>query len=218
MSNVVTESTSLSNEYDALVSRLKQLRREGTTPCAPAIAVVAYDSGAGVSSATRALACKMNAGPKALRAADVTVAVAADGVLCTTGSIPEFIERIFEQHRTALKFVFNPASDERSQAGFDQLTDQASFEHCLAAAQSLFRLVLVECPPLKKSAEIATVAPLVDGVLIVVEANRTTRSQIERLVNTIQTAGGNILGCVLNKQTFLIPTVLYQICEKAGLI
>jgi Mrp family chromosome partitioning ATPase len=76
----------------------------------------------------------------------------------------------------------------------------------------------VECRPLKKSAEIASVACLVDAVLIVVEANETTRSQLERLARTIHMAGGHVLGYILNKRTYPVPSSVYQFFERAGLI
>jgi hypothetical protein len=198
-------------QYDALVSRLKQARREGR---APAIAIVSATPGAGVSTVTRALTGRMNAGLRARRTEDVTVSLPAGEVMGSGDSVAKCMARICKQHRHALESVFDPGLAEQGHAH----EPAAGFEDCLLTARSLFRMVLVECRPLKRSADIASVALLVDAVLIVVEANKTTRAQTERLVHTIHTAGGSVLGYVLNKRTFPVPSSVYQIFEKAGLI
>ncbi len=215
MPDAVCSPGELSYQYDALVSRLKQVRREGR---APAIAVVSSAPGAGVSTVVKALTSRMNAGRKARRTEDVTIALPANEVTDSPGSIAEFVARVFQQHRADLEYVFDPAIEAPASHLQHHHEPEASLEDCLLTARSMFRMVLVECRPLKKSADIASVACMVDAVLIVVEANKTTRSQTERLVNTIHTAGGSVFGYVLNKRTFPVPSSIYQLFEKAGLI
>ena len=60
------------------------------------------------------------------------------------------------------------------------------------------------------SQEVLNLAPLVDGVIVVVEANRTRRSQIAFLERIIAGARGHVLGHVLNKRTYAIPPWLYR--------
>jgi hypothetical protein len=159
----------------------------------------------------------MNAGAKARRAEDVTISISAEAFIHPPASVGEFMSRVFEEHEDAFEFVFDRAIEAPSPPT-QTYHHAVSFEDCLLAARSMFRLVLVECRPLRKGADIATVALLVDAILIVLEANKTTRSQTERLVNTIQIAGGTVLGYVLNKRNFPIPSSVYQLFEKAGLI
>jgi len=215
MPHLVSTPNDVSYQYDALVSRLKQARREGR---APAIAIVSCAAGAGVSTVTRELTSRMNAGLRATRTEDVTIALPASELVNAHGSIAEFVERIFARHGSTLEHVFDPAIAASTAYARGDGEREASLEDCLLTARSLFRMVLVECRPLKRSADIASVALLVDAVLIVVEANKTTRAQTERLVHTIHTAGGSVLGYVLNKRTFPVPSSVYQIFEKAGLI
>ncbi|MEA2542405.1 MAG: hypothetical protein QOH35_3771 [Acidobacteriaceae bacterium] len=83
--------------------------------------------------------------------------------------------------------------------------------------QERFPYVLVDCPSLKESTEVLSLAPLVDGVLLVVEANRTQKSQVAYLEQTIEGAGGKVLGHLLNKRTYPIPAWLFNKLERWGI-
>ncbi len=76
--------------------------------------------------------------------------------------------------------------------------------------------VLIDCPSINESSDALFLAPTVDGVISVVEANRTTRSQISHLEQTITRCGGSILGHVLNKRKYLIPEWIYQKLQAVG--
>jgi hypothetical protein len=89
-------------------------------------------------------------------------------------------------------------------------------KECLLALASCFRLVLVDMPSLEESLDIRAVAPLVSGVIVVVEAGRTTAQKLRRLIDTIEQTGGTMLGYVLNKRSHQIPDWLYRLLEKAG--
>ena len=59
-------------------------------------------------------------------------------------------------------------------------------------------------------------APLVDGIVLVVEANRTQKEQFLYAERAIEYAGGRILGHVLNKRTYVIPDWLHRKMEAFG--
>ncbi len=73
-----------------------------------------------------------------------------------------------------------------------------------------FDFVLLDCPSLKESGDVALFAPAADGVVVVVEADHTRKEQLRGTLNTIEMAEGNLLGCVLNKRQYPIPEWLYQ--------
>jgi Mrp family chromosome partitioning ATPase len=58
---------------------------------------------------------------------------------------------------------------------------------------------------------------MLDGVIIVVEANKTTSHQLAYLEKTIQGASGVVLGHILNKRTYPIPVWLNTQLERLGL-
>jgi protein-tyrosine kinase len=73
-----------------------------------------------------------------------------------------------------------------------------------------FDLVFIDSPPAAKSPDGVALAGRVDGVILVVEAERTRWPVAERLRDEIVKNGGNILGVVLNKRRHYIPEFLYK--------
>jgi hypothetical protein len=79
-----------------------------------------------------------------------------------------------------------------------------------------YRYILIDCPSLREGQQAVILAPLVDGIVLVVEANRTQKSQFLYAERTIENAGGRILGHVLNKRTYAIPGWLHRKMESIG--
>lgn len=80
----------------------------------------------------------------------------------------------------------------------------------IIALRVSFDYVLIDCPSLKTSHMAAMLAPNVDGVVLVVEADRTKRDQIQRARQTVEMANGTLLGCVLNKRRYPVPGWIYK--------
>ena len=60
-------------------------------------------------------------------------------------------------------------------------------------------VVILDSPPAIVVADAVELSKRVDGVLLVVEANRTRRDVVKQAVYNLQRAGGNLLGAVLNR-------------------
>jgi len=73
-----------------------------------------------------------------------------------------------------------------------------------------FDYVLIDCPSPATSSDAATLAPVVDGVCVVVKAGQTRRGQIQRCQQIIANANGTFLGFILNKRKYPVPNWLYQ--------
>jgi Mrp family chromosome partitioning ATPase len=80
-----------------------------------------------------------------------------------------------------------------------------------------YRYILIDCPSLRESEHAVILAPLVDGIVLVTEANRTQKDQFLYAERTIENAGGRILGHVLNKRTYVIPDWLHRKMEAVGI-
>jgi Mrp family chromosome partitioning ATPase len=80
-----------------------------------------------------------------------------------------------------------------------------------------YRYILIDCPSLREAEHAVILAPLVDGVVIVVEANRTQKDQFLYAQRTNENAGGRVLGHVLNKRTYVIPGWLHRKMEAVGI-
>jgi Mrp family chromosome partitioning ATPase len=68
-----------------------------------------------------------------------------------------------------------------------------------------FDVIILDTPPVLVSADAAILAPLADGVILVVRAGETERHAIEHGYEQLTTAGGHVLGVVLNDPAGEIP-------------
>jgi len=81
---------------------------------------------------------------------------------------------------------------------------------CLKALRWNFDYIVIDCPSPAASSDVTTLAPLVDGVSMVVKAAETRRGQIQRVQKMIEAAGGEFLGFVLNQRLYPVPGWLYR--------
>lgn len=72
-----------------------------------------------------------------------------------------------------------------------------------------FDLIVVDLPPLD-SASVLDWAPLLDGVVLVVESERVRWQVAARGIELLEQAGSQVLGTVINKQREYIPQWLYE--------
>ena len=81
---------------------------------------------------------------------------------------------------------------------------------CLKALRWNFDYIVIDCPSAVSSSDATALAPLVDGVSIVVKAAQTRRAQIQRAQQMIEDADGEFLGFVLNQRRYPMPGWLYR--------
>lgn len=81
---------------------------------------------------------------------------------------------------------------------------------CMAEFRAAFDYILVDCPALKEGRDVFSLAPLVDGIILVVEAGKTRTEQILHAERSIDFARGKLIGHILNKRTFTVPEWLYK--------
>jgi capsular exopolysaccharide synthesis family protein len=78
----------------------------------------------------------------------------------------------------------------------------------LATLGGQFDFTIIDVPPVNHYADASVLAPKVDGVILVVEADRTPVGDAETAKRTLNRAGARILGVVLNRRRSYIPAVL----------
>jgi protein-tyrosine kinase len=76
--------------------------------------------------------------------------------------------------------------------------------------RSEFDYVVIDAPPLNAYADGMILSRLVDGVVLVLEANGTRREAALRVTESLRASKIPVLGAVLNNRTFPIPTALYK--------
>jgi Mrp family chromosome partitioning ATPase len=80
----------------------------------------------------------------------------------------------------------------------------------IAELRSEFDYLLIDVPPLNVYADAMVFGRLVDGALLVLQANATRRESALRVVESLRSARIPVLGAVLNSRTFPIPGALYK--------
>lgn len=80
----------------------------------------------------------------------------------------------------------------------------------LETQRDRFDFVILDCPPVLGTADALSVAPLVDGVLVVADKASTDRAAVVRLREQLEQAGGRVLGAVLNRDRSDRSTYQYQ--------
>ena len=76
--------------------------------------------------------------------------------------------------------------------------------------RSDFDYVVMDAPPLNAYADGIVLGRLMDGVVLVLEANGTRREAALRVTESLRASKIPVLGAVLNNRTFPIPAALYK--------
>jgi Mrp family chromosome partitioning ATPase len=74
-----------------------------------------------------------------------------------------------------------------------------------------FELIVVDCPAIGDGGYSSLLPEAADGVVLVVQAEKTRPAVIAHARDLVQQAGGQVLGAVLNRRTNYIPEFLYKL-------
>jgi Mrp family chromosome partitioning ATPase len=85
-----------------------------------------------------------------------------------------------------------------------------AFSAFLEKAKKRFDYVLMDSAPILRSSLTRMLAPRVDAVVLVVEANRTRSEVVSAAQVNLRDEGANLVGCFLNRRRFVIPRWLYR--------
>jgi hypothetical protein len=73
-----------------------------------------------------------------------------------------------------------------------------------------FGFVLVDCSPIESSGEVLSLAPRIDGTVLVVRAGFTAKPEIQKAARLLSLGSSPLLGCILNVRTYPVPGFLYR--------
>jgi len=80
-----------------------------------------------------------------------------------------------------------------------ELLGSSRTREALDELASRFEWVLVDVPPILAVAYTTVLTPLVDGVILVIESEKTRRTAVMTAIEQVQDVGGRLIGAVLNK-------------------
>ena len=89
-------------------------------------------------------------------------------------------------------------------------TDPRFVRDVMAALREQFGVIVLDCGPLLSSSDLPRLGHLLDGAIVVIEAGRSTRPQIEHALEVLSLAGSELKGFVLNRRTYPIPERVYR--------
>jgi hypothetical protein len=186
-----------------LYSVFQQLRQNASHGLA--VALTSANSGEGVTHSLQALVGGLGRDPLAR-----TLTIDSRRLRALSAA-PEDIARLCHQiDRTVYEFG-DPLLMKRAFTG--PYSWEGSWQYrrdCVQQLRAAFDYILIDCPALKEAGDVLALAPFVDGVIMVVEADKTRKDQILHAEKTIEFARGNLIGHILNKRTYLIPNWLYH--------
>jgi Mrp family chromosome partitioning ATPase len=124
------------------------------------------------------------------------------------------LENLLHQDSATGVWGFDPKSF-RNSVPCNRWSTQVSFRKAvLASLRNSFDYLLLDCPPVDTSPDLAHVAMFTDGVLLVVSAGRSTREQVQRAQRTIENVGGNVEGCCLNRRLNSTPGFVNRLLRR----
>ena len=91
-----------------------------------------------------------------------------------------------------------------------EIFDSSEIDIFWQELKNRFSLIIVDSPPLADSPDGLAFAPHADGVILVLEAEKTRSSVAENLKARISQVGGRIVGIVFNKRKYYIPSFIYK--------
>lgn len=189
--------------YDQILQSLFQ--RSPAQGFSPSFAFTSANSGEGVSYVVESLARQLSMNP-----ANSVLIASVQALASYTGHLSDLAEHCRAGNHTQIYRLEKSSSGSGIAAINSWQTDVRYRQECLQQLRRRFTYVLIDCPSPKKNGDLFSVASLVDGVVIVVEANRTTKAHIRTLERTIEFVQGKIAGFVLNKRQYLIPDWIYN--------
>jgi succinoglycan biosynthesis transport protein ExoP len=119
------------------------------------------------------------------------------------GSIRGFVKPVGSENLAVL-----PAGANRQDATL--LLNSDCMKERFSELRREFDYVVVNAPPLNAFADGIVLGRLVDGVVLVLEANATRREAAVRVAESLKAMKIPILGAVLNNRTFPIPAAVYK--------
>lgn len=86
-----------------------------------------------------------------------------------------------------------------------------AFRERIQGLRDQFDIVLIDSPPILSHASWGVLLRHVDGVILVIEAEKTRSAILRSTLRNIEEVGGHVIGIVFNKRRQYIPRLLYRL-------
>lgn len=196
---------------EEMISLLRTLQQSGPDKPRWTLGIISTLPGEGVSTIARGLARIVAKNPK------------AKVLICNVPTDSDAGRAGFNRYNTSadyhpgqLDFTWLPGGQVAvgtfGEPGYMHTiaSDFAAVTSMVNRLSSSFELVILDLPPVSKSVIGPAMSKALDGVVLVVEAERTRSLSVRATQKAIQVHGGTVLGVVLNKRRSHLPKFLYR--------
>jgi capsular exopolysaccharide synthesis family protein len=146
--------------------------------------------------------CNLN-NPCLHRIFGIRVSPGLRSALCDPERLSEFIQQTPVENLSVLT-----AGEVKAGANLD--CGSPNLSDVFTELRSAFELVVVDAPSFGNGAS-SGIGSLVDGVVLVVEAERTRTYAVQNMASSLRGAGVNLLGVVMNKRREHVPPWLCKL-------
>jgi Mrp family chromosome partitioning ATPase len=91
-----------------------------------------------------------------------------------------------------------------------QISLEKVFPRLRDEALRTYDTVIIDAPPVVLAPETPPLAALVDGIVVVVLCGKSKRETVQRSINLLRQFNGQVLGVVLNRKRYYIPSFIYR--------
>lgn len=202
---------------DDMVNLFRSVRHALPDQHARMIEVIASNHGEGVSTVVRGLAHAAAAvGNARVLICDATPGRGTFGFFRLAANQPSLND--FAMQRADLRDVivdvpshgFAVCALADPGAGWHIAVNLEVLSPVLATLRQSFDLILIDAPPTNHSVLGPALARETDGVILVLESERTRAPAAKAALQSIEINSGRMLGVVLNKRRFHIPRFMYR--------
>ena len=128
------------------------------------------------------------------------------GVLQKSGRLRDAIEKVDNYGFSVIPAGRTQVTDSLVSYEFDL----ERFRDVLTVLKKKYRYILVDSPPVIPFIDATRICEVTDGVVLVVESERTRSEVVDHALDRLKSAGAEILGIILNKREFHIPKGIYR--------
>jgi capsular exopolysaccharide synthesis family protein len=96
-----------------------------------------------------------------------------------------------------------------------ELLNSDSFENLIIKCREEYDFILIDAPPVLSFADASIVSKVVDGVLLVVEAQETKKAMVVEAKKTLDKVGATIIGVVMTKVKYKKNANYYRYSKYA---
>lgn len=125
-------------------------------------------------------------------------------VLLQAGGQLEVSQVGIEKTHFVYTLLRNPRFKDSALANLD------SFDELLKVLRGMYDLIIIPSPGILSDILCASLSKLVDGTIIIVEAERTRAPVATQLKDLILQNSGKPIGTIMNKRRFYIPQIFYR--------